>query len=80
MVQITQTLSTRVKASHGFEMPVIYIPEKAMKMSGTHLLPQNGLPELAELLQKKLGIKVQDNLTKFKLDIQMLKKGAKSLK
>ena len=58
MVQIIQTLSTRVKASHGFEMPVIYIPEKAMQMSGTHPLPQNGLPELAELLQKKLGIKV----------------------
>jgi len=30
MVQITQALAAHIRPTHGFEMPVIYLPEEAM--------------------------------------------------
>ena len=62
-------------------MPVIYIPEEAAQYGNRRTtLPENNLPNLAEMLQKRLSVKVQDNLAKFKLDIQTLRKGVKFLK
>ena len=62
-------------------MPVIYIPEEAAQYGNRRAtLPDNNLPNLADMLQKRLTVKVQDNLAKFKLDIQTLRKGVKFLK
>ena len=62
-------------------MPVIYIPEEAAQF-GTRrtALPENNLPNLGDTLQKRLSVKVQNNLAQFKLDIQTLRKGVKFLK
>ena len=43
-------------------------------------MPENNLPMLSELIQKRLQIKVNENLSKFKLDIQTLRKGVKFLR
>ena len=58
MVQITQALATQIQPTHGFEMPVIYLPEEAMQMGSKRVLPENGLIGLAEMLQRRLAIKV----------------------
>ena len=80
-MQITQALSSHIQPTHGFEMPVIYIPEEAAQF-GTRrtALPENNLPNLGDTLQKRLSVKVQNNLAQFKLDIQTLRKGVKFLK
>ena len=58
MCQITQTLSASIKPTHGFQMPLIYIPEEASLFSGNRKLPDNQLFSLCEMLEKKLSVKV----------------------
>lgn len=55
-------------------MPIIYIPEEAaLYTSSKRKLPQNEISILCSTLNKRLGIKAQDNLSKFKLDLQNLR-------
>ena len=57
-------------------MPLIYIPEEAADFIGNRRqLPDNQINQLTHLLLKKLSVKVQNNLAKFKNDITKLKKG-----
>lgn len=58
MVQITQTLSATIKPTHGFEMPLIYIPEEASHYAGNRKMPDNQLYNLCDMLEKKLSVKV----------------------
>lgn len=53
---------------HGFEMPLIYLPSEASQFIRQHPLPVNQLSMLTELIQKKLMIKAQNNLARYKLD------------
>jgi hypothetical protein len=42
MCQITQALSSAIKPAHGFQMPLIYVPEEAnYYMSANRKLPDN---------------------------------------
>ena len=42
MCQITQTLSSTIKPAHGFQMPLIYVPEEAnYYLSANRKLPDN---------------------------------------
>lgn len=83
MCQITQELSANIRPTHGFEMPVIYIPEEAQiqgQYAKLNRLPDNQINSLTDLLARKLKIKVQDNLARFRLDLQELKKSIDFLK
>lgn len=79
MCQITQTLTASIPPMHGFEMPLIYLPNEARKFSRNVSLPKNQLSVLTDLIQKKLKIKVQNNLARFKQDILLLQAGVKTL-
>ena len=72
MCQITQTLSQCIPASHGFEMPLIYLPHEADRYVRDRSPPINHLGKLTQLIQKKLTIKAQNNLARYKQDIQQL--------
>ena len=50
-------------------MPLIYLPDQAVQYIRQNKLPTNQLYELTDLIQKKLMIKAQENLARFKLDI-----------
>ena len=73
MCQITQGLSHSMIATHGFEMPMIYIPSEVYHSQNTKL-PENQIEGLCNLLEQKLTLKVQNNLAKFKSDINLLRK------
>lgn len=62
-------------------MPLIYIPEEAAAFANDRRrLPQNQIMTLVALIEKKLSVKVQNNLAQFKLDLQILRKAVASLK
>ncbi len=54
MCQITQTLSASIPPMHGFEMPLIYLPNEANNYRRSKALPTNHLGELTDIIQKKL--------------------------
>ena len=81
MCQITQTLSSTIKPAHGFQMPLIYIPEEANYYTSVNRkLPENQIFALTQFLEKKLSVIVQHNLARFKIDLQNLRKGIQYLK
>ena len=61
-------------------MPLIYIPDEASLFSGSRKLPDNQLFSLCEMLEKKLSVKVQSNLARFKIDLQNLRIAVETLK
>ena len=53
-------------------MPMIYIPQEA-NLRDTYK-PHNQIEGICQLLESKLTLKVQNNLAKFKHDINTLRK------
>ena len=80
MCQITQTLTASIPPMHGFEMPLIYLPDEANQYVRSKALPANQLAMLTDLIQKKLTIKAQNNLARYKQDIELLQQSVKHLK
>jgi hypothetical protein len=54
-------------------MPLIYIPSEAFVQQNGQL-PENQIEGLCTLLEQKLTLKVQNNLAKFKQDINLMRK------
>lgn len=76
MVQVISGLSATVPATHGLEMPLIYIEEEA---NTQRKLPHNQLPELCKLLEERIQFKVQDNLGRFNEHLNVIQKCIKQL-
>ena len=78
MVQITSALSSILPPQHGFEIPIIYIPDEVLQNpKKPRKLPDNQIYDLCDTIDKKLDIKVQTNLATFKHDIQTLTESVK---
>lgn len=50
MCQITQTLAASIPPAHGFEMPLIYLPDEANFYRRSQSLPVNQLGQLTDLI------------------------------
>ena len=63
LIQITQNLSSRIKNSHAFKLPTIYLPRDDLAVP----IP-NALEEVCEDIDKAIRLTVQKNLTTMKDD------------
>ena len=63
LIQITQNLAGRVKNSHAFKLPTIYLPRDDLAVP----IP-NALEEVCEDIDKAIRLTVQKNLTTMKDD------------
>ena len=63
LIQITQNLSSRIKNSHAFKLPTIYLPRDDLSVP----IP-NALEEVCEDIDKAIRLTVQKNLTTMKDD------------
>jgi len=63
LIQITQNLSSRIKNSHAFKLPTIYLPRDDLTVP----IP-NAIEEVCEDIDKAIRLTVQKNLTTMKED------------
>ena len=63
LIQITQNLGGRIKNSHAFKLPTIYLPRDDLAVP----IP-NALEEVCEDIDKAIRLTVQNNLTTMKDD------------
>ena len=67
LIQITQNLAGRIKNSHAFKLPTIYLPREGARASPSAPIP-NALEEVCEDVDKAIRLTVQKNLTTMKDD------------
>ena len=63
LIQITQNLSSRIKNSHAFKLPTIYLPRDDLTVP----IP-NAIEEVCEDIDRAIRLTVQKNLTTMKED------------
>ena len=63
LIQITQNLSSRIKNSHAFKLPTIYLPRDDLAVP----IP-NAIEEVCEDIDRAIRLTVQKNLTTMKED------------
>ena len=63
LIQITQNLAGRIKNSHAFKLPTIYLPRDDLAVP----IP-NAIEEVCEDVDKAIRLTVQKNLTTMKDD------------
>lgn len=63
LIQITQNLSSRIKNSHAFKLPTVYLPRDDLTVP----IP-NAIEEVCEDIDRAIRLTVQKNLTSMKED------------
>lgn len=69
VVQITQNLSSRIRNKHAFELPSLYIPDKAAP--GFNKI-DNALDQTCEEMEQTVNASVQNNLDKLEADCKLI--------
>ena len=76
IVQVTANISKHVQKEHGFELPCIYIPDKA---TAQHLSRVNSIGKLFQEFETCIDEKVQKHLNTLKSDANNMLKATKDI-